>query len=553
MTNRTRTRSAARRSLVVALVGLLTLAFGVVAPSPRATAAFGQPTGVDAKALGGSNGLSVTWKAPADGTPAAYKVSWGTSSSYVKATGRRYVAGTAATLSGLSTSTYYYVWVEPWSATSSSGTSAGAVSKSDRVKTSSFDYYAPVEIHAVNPTKTSMEVTWRTVTGSPGYVLRATAPGQPTKYQYGFDGSGVFTGLKPGVSYTFTAANRLPVAGNTDLPGLLMSKWSTAKSTKATNPATVALPDGTTTDMADQPTGLTVTETDHQSIGLSWTPPAGYDPAKHRFRVYWAEDQEMTDNDAYTNLVGTSGTLTGMSANTNYYVRIRMVQNFSDPVTGVVTTVAVSDRTEAVMAKTRSPKGYLSGTVTGVTGAVLSDYVAVAYSKSTGEVNAQGPVSSTGRYRLEVRPGAYYIQLAYVGSGSYTTQWVDSTGEAAYTREDSTSVTAVLGSTPVTAPPVAVGAGATLAGRVVGPTGVALRDVYVSARTAWSQLREVVAQTATASDGRFTLRGLPPNRTVYVRANGSAVGYRADSVSTPVDTPSAGATRTVKDVQLLPL
>jgi len=409
-----------RRSLVVALVGVLTLAFGVTAPSPKATAAFGKPTSVNARAWAGSNGISVTWKAPADGKPAAYRVYYGTSSSSSKASSR-YVTGTSTTISGLSTSTYYYVWVQPWSAASSSGTSTGAISSSDRVKTSKFDYAPPVEIHAVNPTKTSMELTWRTVTGSPGYVLRAEAKGQKTRYQYGFDGSGVFTGLKSGVSYRFTVANRLPVAGNTDLPGLRMSTYSSASSTKATNVTSVKLPDGTTTPMYDQPKNLTVTETDHQSVSLSWTPPAGYNPSKHRFRVYWAEDQEMTDHDAYTNLTGTTGRLTKLDSNTNYYVRIRMVQNFTSA-TGAVTTVGVSDRTEAVMAKTRSPKGYLAGTVNGVGGSVLSDYVAVAYSASTGDVNAQSAVSSAGKYRLEVRPGAYYIQLAYVGSGSYTTQ-----------------------------------------------------------------------------------------------------------------------------------
>jgi len=537
-----------RRTLLVALIGVLTLAVGVVGPVPIATAAFGKPTSVNAKALAGSNAISVSWKAPADGTPSAYRVRYGTTSSSAKASSK-YVSGTSVTISSLATSTYYYVWVQPWSTASSSGTSTGAISSSDKVKTSKFAYKAPIEIHAVNATKTSMEVTWRTVTGSPGYVLRASASGQTTKYQYGFDGSAVFTGLKPGGNYKFTVANRLPVTGNgsTDLPGARVSGYSTASSTKATNPTTVKLPDGTSTAMADQPTNLTVTETDHESIRLTWTPPAGYDASKHLFRVYWAEDQEMTDHDSYTNLSGTSGTVKGLDSNTNYHVRIGMVRNFTDAA-GKVTTVAVSDRTEAIMAKTRSPKGFLAGTVTGASGSALSDYVAVAYSKSSGDVNAQGQVSSSGKYKLEVRPGDYYIQIAYVGSGNYTTQWVDTTG-IAYTREEATTVKAKLGNTPVTAAMVTISEGGVLTGKVTNSAGKVLRDVFVSARTGWTIKREVVAQFSTDSNGVFTLRGLPPGRGVYVRANGSLIGYGATS-SKLQSAPAAGGSRSVGTLAL---
>ena len=534
------------RSLIVAIIGTLAFALSVVAPTPRANAALGKPTSVSAKAISGSNGVTVTWKAPSDGKPAAYRVYYGTSSSRSKASSK-YVTGSPLTLSALSTSKTYYVWVQPWSAASSSGTSTGAVSSAVKVKTSKFSYKAPIAIRAVNPTKTSMEITWRTVTGSPGYVLRAEAKGEKTKYQYGFDGSAVFTGLKPGVSYKFTVANRLPVAGNTDLPGIRMSGYSSAKSTKSTNPATVKLPDGTTTPMYDQPTSFKATDTDHESISLSWKAPQGYDAGKHLFRVYWAENQEMTDHDAYANLTGTSGKVRKLNSNTNYYLRIRMVQNFTDA-KGKVTTVAVSDRTEAIMAKTRSPKGFISGTVTGAGGSTLADYVAVAYSKSSGDVNAQVPVSTSGKYKLEVRPGDYYVQLAYVGSGNYTTQWVNTKGTA-YAREEGTVVKAKLGNTPATADTVSIGQGSILTGKVEGSNGKPVRDVFVAARTGWTKDREVVSQFATNSAGEFTLRGLPPRKGVYIRINGSLIGRGAAS-SALITTPAAGDDKSVGTMKL---
>ena len=538
--------SLGRRGLIVALVGMLTLAFGVVAPTTTASAAFGKPTSLSAKKISGSNGITVAWKAPTGGTPVAYRVYYGTSSSRSKASSR-YVAASPVTISSLSTSKTYYVWVEPWSAVASSGKSTGAVTSAVKVKTSSFSYKAPIEIRAVNATKTSVEVTWRTVTGSPGYVLRAAAKGQPTKYQYGFDGSAVFTGLKSGVSYKFTVANRLPVAGNTDLPGVRMSGYSSASSTLATNTTTVKLPDGTTVPMRDVPTGLAVTETDHQSISLKWKAPDGYDADKHHFRVYWAEDQEMRTKPGYADLKGTSGIVKGLSSNTNYYVRIRMVQNVT--VAAKVSTVAVSDRTEAIMAKTRSPKGFIAGTVEGAGSTVLSDYVAVAYSRTSGDVNAQVPVSSAGKYKLEVRPGDYFVQIAYVGSGNYTTQWVD-TGGTAFTREEATKVTAKLGNTPVNADTVDIGQGGLFTGKVHSTSGGALRDVFVSARTGWTTAREVVAQFSTDSGGNFTLRGLPPGKKLYIRINGSLIGKGASSVSSAYTAPGAGDTKSIGTLTL---
>ena len=551
------TRRLGLRGLVIAMIGSLTFTFGVLAPSPVATAALGKPTSVSAKKITGSNGITVKWKAPKDGKPAAYRVYYGTSSSRSKAKSK-YVAGTSVTISSLTTSRTYYVWVQPWSAPASTGSSAGAVSSAVRVTTSKYSYQPPPAIRAVNPTKTSMEVTWRTVTGSPGYVLRAAAKGQKTRYQYGFDGSAVFTGLKPGIGYTFTVANRLPVAGNSDLPGVRMSGYSTAKSTKKTNPVTITLPvkAKTRVPMANAPTKLTATETDHASISLSWSAPSGYDKNKHVFRVDFAENQEMTTRKGSRTLAGTSGVAKGLSSNSNYYVRIQMLQKVVEadgkPVldkAGKQVMVAVSDRTEAIMAKTRSPKGFIAGTVKGAAGGVLSDYVAVAYSRTTGDVNAQVPVSSGGKYKLEVRPGSYFVQLAYVGSGNYTTQWVAAKGTA-YMRAEATAVTAKLGNTPLNVATVTVGQGGVLTGKVVGTNSKALRDVFVSARTAWTSTREVVAQFSTDSGGNFTLRGLPPNKKVQLRINGSQIRRGAANISPTETAPASGKSRAVKTLTL---
>lgn len=555
LTTRRSTAARSGRSSWLGLVASVALLAGLLVPTSTANAdiTFGKPTSVDAKSISGSNGLKATWKAPTGGTPAAYKVTWGKSSSASKASYATYTTGTSATLSatGMDTKTYYYVWVQPWSTAGSSGEATGALSSYDKVKTSSFAYKAPAVIKVANMTKTTAEITWRTVTGSPGYVIRAyNYTTGSYKYQIGFDGSTIFTGLAPGTKYKFTVANRLLITGYETVPGVRMSGFSSAYTTGTTNPASVTLADGSTSAMLDAPTALTTTDRDSSSVTLTWTPPDGYNAATDQFRVYWAENQEMTDNDGYTatGLSGTSGKVTGLDSNTNYYLRIRMIRVTSGS-DGVPKTTAISDRSTAIMAKTRSPKGFIAGNLTGAAGNVLTDYQAVAFARtsanSPGEINAVTDVSAAGAYKLEVRPGTYYVKFAYVGAGNYAPQWLTTDGSAAYASQDGGTVVAKLDTT-TTAESVAIGIGASLTGKVTSSTtGNPIRDVYVSARTAWGTTKEVVSQATTDKDGNYTLVGLPPNQTVWVRVADSARKHTTKTVSPAASTPAAGGSTTL--------
>lgn len=533
---------------VSGLIAAVVLLAGLIVPisAARADITFGKPTSVSLVKVSGSNGLKVSWKAPAGGTPAAYKVSWGTSSKPEKASYNTYVTTTSTYLSSASMVTHktYYVWVTPWSEAKSTGTATGLISSSDKVTTGGFGYKAPTAIHAVNATKTSMEITWRTVTGSPGYVLRAyNYTTGKYSYQVGFDGSAIFTGLNSGTKYKFTIANRLLTSGYDTVPGVRVSGWSSKSAVASTNPTDVTLPDSTTTPMRDAPTDLTMTDRDSSSVTLSWTPPSGYNAATDKFRVYWAEDQEMTDHDGYTktSLTGTSGKVPGLDSNTNYYVRIRMVRE--TVVNGTTVVTATSDRTQGLMVKTRSPKGFLSGKLTGVPGSVLTDYQAIAYSVgSSGPSDVRGTanVSSSGNYKLELRPGTYYVQLSYVGSGNYTTVWLTGDGSPAYISSEGVSTTVALDAT-TTVGQMTVGAGATVSGTVTSSTsGNPIRDVYVSART--STGKEVVGQDTTDSSGHYVLQGLPPATSVIIRVN-SATGSHKTKDATTLTTPAAGGTK----------
>lgn len=497
--------SSVSRRRVIVLVAALAMFLGVISPASVSNAAntFKAPTGLKVSAVAGTNGLKVTWgaAAPLEGTgaPDAYVVKYGTSSS--NTTTKMYsVTGNNPLIyvtTGLSTSTTYSVWV---AAADGAGRPVSPWSAAVKSKTSSYKYKAPVEIFAVNSTKTTVEVAWRTVTGAPAYRLQAVGGGKTAFQSTGSDGTAVFKGLHPGTSYTFTVSVMQPAT--TSVPGeVKMSPESSKKAVRSTTAAS----------NLDAPTELKAQDPDHSSVRLTWKAPAGFDVDNHDVRVDYAEDQNMKENFKQQWLSGATGaTLKSLSSNTNYYVRVTVVSK--PDANGKRTTV--SDRTESILAKTRSPKGFIAGKVTGVSATVLRDYVVAAYSATTGDVNQQVSPNSSGDYRMELRPGNYFVQAIYLGAGNFTTRWARSGNDGARTRNDpagaATSITVTIGRTPTSVPTITVGQGGTIKGTVSCP-GKSSTDscsVDVAAISDWGGTPAVLAQARSDSDGNYSLDGL---------------------------------------------
>ncbi|MFN8137122.1 MAG: hypothetical protein U0R79_06065, partial [Propionicimonas sp.] len=57
--------------------------------------------------------------------------------------------------------------------------------------------------------------------------------------------------------------------------------------------------------------------------------------------------------------------------------------------------------------------------------------------------------------------------------------------------------------------------------------------------------KEVVSQATTDKDGNYTLVGLPPNQTVWVRVADSARKHTTKTVSPAASTPAAGGSTTL--------
>lgn len=357
-----------------------------------------------------------------------------------------------------------------------------------------YPYSAPPELSAVNSAKTSVELFWRTVTGAPGYRVRAVGGGQTLYQNTGSDGTTVFKGLAPSTSYTFNVA----VLQVTD--GKQLSAWSKAKATRATTAAT----------MLEPPTDLKMTKQTPNTLTLSWTPPAGFDPAAHAIRVDYAEDQAMTTGNGSQFFSGNSGTLNGLSTNTNFFVRATVV--------GITDHAQVGDRSTAVLAKTLSPIGWIHGTVTGAPDAAFANYSVAAYSVASGDVNQQVNLTKKGsswEYTLQVRPGGYYVQVVNVGPANYTSLWAKSGADGALIQSQGTQVSVAMGGT-TEAPAVTVGKGTVLKGQIDCP-GQGTKDscsIDVSALLDG----QVVAANRSDSSGKYEIAGLPA-ATYTVRTN----------------------------------
>lgn len=390
-----------------------------------------------------------------------------------------------------------------------------------------YPYKAPPELAAVNSTKTGVELYWRTITGAPAYRVRAVGGGQTLYQNTGSDGTTVFQGLQPSTSYTFNVAV-LQVAD-----GKLLSPWSSAKATRATTAAT----------MLEPPTALTVTRKAPGNLDLTWVLPVGFDAAVHVIRIDYAEDQAMTIGKGSQDFEGTVGTakdnpatMSGLGTNTNYYLRASVVSRDA--------RVAVGDRTTSILGKTLSPIGWIHGTVTGAPNAALANYVVAGYSASTGDVNHQVPLTKTGtdgvyEYKLQVRPGNYYVQVVNIGTANYTSRWAQTGTAGALVLSSGTQIGVSVGNV-TEAPPVTVGGGSTIKGRVTCP-GQGTKDSCSVDVTAMIG-SNVIAEDRSDSSGVYELKGLAPSG-YTIRMNHAEDRFVAQQSTVTIA--SAGDTQTL--------
>lgn len=231
------------------------------------------------------------------------------------------------------------------------------------------------------------------------------------------------------------------------------------------------------------------------------------------------------------------------SPNSNYYVRLQIVWRStyvagpnSGKSTGHAAGSTVSDKSQALVVKTRSKFGFISGRVVQDNGAALPaevcrDYVVLAYGKASSgfrggtglDVHKQlslvhkdknGKTVCDGTFSLEVRPNSgYTVQALYVGTAGATTwrpAWY-AQGKPGVTARSygATPITVSVGATKALANPIRVGLGFSASGTAPCGAKSGRCTVDVAAMVNPADPNTVVAIARSNSSGGFTLKGLP--------------------------------------------
>ena len=477
------------RALIGALIVALTVTLSSVLPAQAAPAVPGKPTAASV----GSTAIKVTWAAVTGA--AKYTVRYSTSSSFSSYKDQS-TTGTSAVVEGLTTGSTYYVKV---AAVDSAG-AASAFSSYASAKPAHL-FAAPTGLAAENVSGTSIELTWLNVPGSPGYRVSLASSGNPTVYFSTITERATVTGLKKGTAYTINVYVEQPPMNG--LPALQMGPSSS--SIKVTT---------STYDLA-APANVKLVEQTYSQVKIAWEAPDGMQSG-WKYQLNYALNSAMTSSPKWgTPVDTTSATLTGLQVDTAYYVRVRVVDG---------TGAQRSDLSDSIIAKTIVATGQLKGRVSG---APASHVVAAAYD-SSGEMAQQVDLASDGSYTFDVRPGTYKVQAIYIGTGNYTSEWAAASGSGSVVPSAAAPLSVTVGET-TKAPDIVLGQGGQVTGQILDPSGEPVPDVYVTALSAVTSEREVLAEAMTDSSGNYRLRGLPAG-SYWLRMIYSSDGFLTRSI-----------------------
>ena len=406
-----------------------------------------------------------------------------------------------------------------------------------------YSYITPTGLAAANIASTWVELSWQPVSGAPGYKVRYFNQIDKARYvwnqveNFTLHGRNDNDSLRKNTEHWIRVAVQQPAIGT----------FGTAEYTPLVTMSPLSKEITLTTSNYDiaAPTNLLASQQQPTSVRMSWDAPKGV-IAGMKYRVQYSTSSTMAAAKS-VDTTDTALTLTRLSENTTYYVRVLVLD---------ATNVQKSDRSAFQIAKTRVTRGIVKGTVSGPS---ARDVVAMVYGTS-GELVTQTNVASNGSYSASVRPGSYKVMLNYVGTGTYTSMWAAS-GKSGGVPAMSQATTLTVSAAGVTAPSVALAKGAGLSG-IVKYNGAGLNGVFLTSLTGQTTAREVefVSQTPTSggSAGSYSVRGLSAgqhwlrftragyrNVSIWIKvADGRVTQYRVSSQSSPTDL-AAGKTLNV--------
>lgn len=383
-------------------------------------------------------------------------------------------------------------------------------------KTTAYALATPTGLAADNVTGTTIEVSWANVLNASAYLVRVNESGSST-YTW-TPATGLYTtvkGLKKNTEYVL----QVYCAQGAD------NGWPAIPQSGASSSITVKT---SSYDLA-APENLRITDQKSASFTLTWDPPADM-RATWKYQVQRALNTTMTQSATWSSPVSEPElTWTGLTKNTAYYVRVRVVDE---------TGAQRSDRSGYLLAKTLIPRGTIEGKVTGAPG---NDLVATAYD-SSGEMAKQVPVDSKGEYAIKVRPGSYKVRITYVGQGDIALAWASSSNPAGgRIKSEGTTVTVPL-EAGVAAPAVALSDGASFGGRILDTSDKPINAVDVALLSGWTSELELIDMTTTNSNGTYELTGIRDGK-YWVRMKYSGLGFVVRSIEVVVEQGKVVSTR----------
>jgi hypothetical protein len=454
-----------------------------------------------------STALEVDW-ADVKGA-ASYKVQYSTEQGFGRGTttlpaqGQPAISDSKTAIEGLSTGEQYFVRVAPVAQDGKVGTWSAATAA-----TPTYSFASPGDLYRSRVDRDSMTVSWKAVSGAPGYTVRVYSKGNPTKYFTTTTASVGLRGLKAGTTYYIRAYVVRPAAGSAP--------------EKRLSPDSLEVVQATTRYALATPDGFKETSQAPTSVALAWTAVAGA-PAGSGYKVSYALNGAQTEGRRWSGVVkGTSARVGGLKNDTTYYATVQLVDAKGKQISGA---------SDFIVAKSVVPRGRISGKVSGVTG---SDLTAAAYTTG-GDVAQAVTVGSDNRYTLDVRPGTYKVQLMYTGTGDFASTWARADRKNGVTFGSGSAVKVALGKT-TTVPDVTVRKGRKITGKTVDRSGRVVPNVDLTAIAAPGKERDVVALTrSNGQTGTFAIKGLAPGTTYWVRAVYAGDGFRTESIPVRVN------------------
>lgn len=328
-----------------------TISFADLGAATLTVAAPGAPT-VTAAGTVTASSIVVNWTAPSTGgTPASYSINWRTTSgpgAWQSSPLTAVYPATTITITSLSAGTQYDVEV---SATNSGGTSSQAVATSYATTSSLAAPGVPASSYFTTVTSSSITFNW-------------TAPasgGVPTGYvvQYRLTGTGTWTPATLGNVLTYTATG-LGSSQSYDFEVQATNAGGSSSFTSVISDSTSAAP----TYAPNVPTSLASGSISSTSITWTWTAPAvdGSHSAAATYSIETSNDN-ATWSSAITGITTTSYTATGLTASTNYYLRVLAVN-----------AAGSSAYTSGVEGTTSSGSGSVPGAVGSLAAGTVTSY-----------------------------------------------------------------------------------------------------------------------------------------------------------------------------------